>query len=104
MTFEEACKTIDRASHPHMLFLLENQEYPPEGLWRLRIHHKTVDSETLKPIILVRIKTISAARHISPENLLNFLWRAVRDAFVHEADEFFKVDGVALHHPHHEKI
>lgn len=106
-TFEDAVKTLERVSHPFMLFELERPPYvPPLGKWgagpwstRLKIAHKCVDSATMRPIIFMRMRPIRLVQP-SEKDFLEQVWRAVRSAHEHEAGEFFKVDGQAIHHPH----
>lgn len=66
------------------------------------IDHRTIDSDTFEPI------TIRQSTHLMPDYIelfdeseaVRYLHRVIRERFIHEADEFFKIDGVRPFHPH----
>lgn len=105
MTYEEAREVVDRISHPFMLFTLEkcipfdNSSASYNRMVTLRIVHKCADSKTLEPIILNRARKM-VLMHATEKSLVDEVWRCVQNAALHEAGEYFKYKGVAIHDPH----
>lgn len=69
----------------------------------LHIDQKTLDSDNIeKEISISTIFEIPSI--IQDENHLIFwLWKCVQERVLHEAAEFFKVDGIKLFNPHKEE-
>lgn len=104
---EEAREVVNRVSCHGMLFTLEDREFsiPSRGTrLTLVIHHKTLDSETLEPVVLRRTRTLLPLEHLSEESLLEQVWYSVKQAYLHEAGEFFRIGGAAIHHPHGKEL
>lgn len=106
MTYKEACVVVDRVSHPFMLFTLErvpNEFFPaPPGHFNvvLRISHKCSDAKTLDPIVINRSRKLVVHERMTEEALVDEVWRCVKNATLHEAGEYFKYKGIAMHDPH----
>lgn len=104
MKYDEAVAVLDRITHPHMLFTLEkagpfDSLAPDYGHVKLRIAHKTVDSATMEPIIINRTRQMTIL-HADEQAFVDEVWRCVKNAMIHEAGEFFRYKGTAIHHPH----
>jgi len=106
LAYEQACKALDRISCHNMLFVLEKPRFDlmPDHC-RLLIEHKTIDSETMEPIIIKRSRMFQSLEYIRDEDeFIEIVWRCVMSAAVHEVGEFFKVNGKAIHHPHGKEL
>lgn len=106
MTFDEARAIVDRVSHPFMLFTLErvgDEFFPaPAGYLhaKLRISHKCADAATLQPIVINRGRRLMLHERTTESELVDEVWRCVKNAALHEAGEYFKYKGKAIHFPH----
>lgn len=67
---------------------------------RLVIEMAVLDSETLKPTVVTATYNQRIEIFRSDDDFYRWVWYNVRDRAIHEAREFFKIDGVAPHHPH----
>ncbi len=101
MNIEEANEVLSKVSHPFMLFTLEKIfDKPNDSVAKLCIAHKVVDSISRETIVPRRSRVIHIAYIREERDLVDQVWNCVRQAHAHEAGEFFKFKGIAIHHPH----
>lgn len=88
---------LDRVSVHGMQFAIISP-IAPYGL-RFEIIHRTIDSETLKPVTIAQ-SSIMPEEFYDERELARWLYTVVQERYLHEAAEFFKIDGRAPFHPH----
>lgn len=64
------------------------------------IVHDVVDSGTLKPTDIVTKCTVDDYAFRDEADFLKWVWHQVKLLVLHEAEEFFLVDGVRVRDPH----
>ena len=72
---------------------------------QITIIHRVVDAETLKPNIITHSFNTHIASFRNPDDFYRWVWDCVRQRVIHEAQEFFLVDGVRVNDPYkHDKM
>lgn len=103
VTLKKARELIARVSYHGMIFEIYDGQFMQERfseVIQLLIRHKVTDAGTLK---LTEVTTKCNYRYdmIRDENdFYNWVWRMVKDRMLHEAGEFFLIDGRRVHDPH----
>lgn len=104
MKLAEAQAVLARVGFHGMRFSIlhhddERMEFDPR-LFYFVVEHDVLDAATLRPTTIYTRFAEPAEAFPDDESLLAFLWVNVQQRVLHEAKEFFLVDGRRVHDPH----
>jgi hypothetical protein len=100
----EAKATLERVSFHGMKFHVNHHDdermEADRRLLYFVIEHRVTDAATLKPTTIYTRFAEPADAFPDAERLLDFIWMNVKLRVLHEAGEFFLVDGKRVKDPH----
>ena len=99
MTLEEVQAALARVRfHGMELAISESEAYFRH--FHFRIVHAVLDADTLVPTKIVTSIWVEKRIFFDEADFLKWVWHQVRQRVLHEAGEFFKIDGKRVHDPH----
>jgi len=107
INLKKARELIEKVSYHGMLFYVDEGQFLNERhneVMRLVIRHRVLDAETLKPNEVTHIFNYRYDMIYSEEEFYHWVWKCVKDRILHEAAEFFLIDGKRAHDPHEHDI
>lgn len=103
----EAQRLIDRVSYHDMKFRVDDGNFMGSHeatVLRLILDHSVLDAATLKPGVVRTSFNVHYAQLRDEADFYAWVWRMVQQRVLHEAGEFFLIDGHRVHDPHlHER-
>lgn len=104
MNLAEAQAAIARVSFHGMKFYVNHRDdtlmEADRRLFYFVIEHDVTDAATLKPTTIYTRFVEPTDAFPDAERLLHFIWMNVKLRVLHEAGEFFLIDGKRAHDPH----
>lgn len=99
MKIDDAAAFLARVSVHGMRFEIHVHHGSIAG-HKFVIYHRTIDSETLEPVSVAQSNPLPLDMISDEKDFARWIWKVITARYLHEAAEFFKIDGIAVHHPH----
>jgi hypothetical protein len=101
MTIAQFEALVDRISFHGIRFRVKDDMFG-RGFVTFEMIHDTIDSDTLEPTKIYNGTTLNEweIRSFDEERAIRWIRAMLVDRFIHEVDEFLRVDGLQLFHPH----